>query len=574
MASVGDEAPDPRAELQETAERMAQDLMRTAELAEKLRWADFDFEVDRYDPYLDDLEAFLTSGQATRELISQLIAHCLSRHLTLDVRHKALLETEKRLASEVRLDVRQLGQVAIRGLQHLTLPATSLGLLWQLYPRYVTRRLQERRAEMGRESADRSAAESALADALASGKGDPAELKAMGAKAAGVLEDVLWGWAEKAPENAETAKRLVAMAGEHPGRRAARMLAAVFYTSAGDLLGAEVRAALTKMPREAREIVAHHLTIRDPEARVRRLLYRAAAELKDRRVVPLMAADLTGTGPWSQAGEGTAHVEEILAAMLATGDPRSVPMMLHLIAQRPPKADARQAIESAFAASPFAAAFAEGLKRQKDGRPVTVPRDMGQEEFLQTWGKFAPNMDPAKMQAEIKRVSALWDECWHEALDWRRPAEAMGDAGPRERELLQKLSTETRAALGRLQGHPQVSALESEFKSKWMTTPQNDVSGRIPLAIILDERKARGQDEEENRHEREQESADLYSMACRAKEVGMDEDARRLAGAVLQVLPGHPFAKDFLERLDRGAGIPGIDAGAEAASGPSIILPS
>ncbi len=552
---------------------MAQELMRTAELPPKLGWTHFDFKVDAYDPYLDDLESFLASGQASKELLSSLLSHSLERHVTVAVRHQLMLEIEKRLVAEVRLDLRQLGQAAIRAMHHLQLPLSSVGLAWQLYPRYLTGRIQERRQDLGREASERSAEESALADALSSGKGDPAALAKSGARALGILEQVLWGWVEKAPPDGEVARKLVALAGEHPGRRAARMLAAVFYTTAGDLLAADVRAALGRMPAEAREIVVHHLTIRDPEPKVRRLLFAAAADLKERRLVPLMVADALGAGPWSQPGEGAVHAEESVGAAVRTGDRRVVPMVLHVMSQRPPKAEVRQAVVAVIQASPLAAEFAKALEAQDAGRPVVVPRDHSQEEFLQQHGTFTPKMDQAAMNAEVRRVSAIWESCWHEALDWRRPKEVLEDVGPREKDLLGKLASQSRTALGRLQGHPQVAALEAEFKTTWMTTPQNDVSGRIPLAIILDERASRGADPEEQRRDRETEAADLYAMAIRAHEAKMDDEAKRLASAILQLEPAHPFATDFLERLERGSGIPGIDAGAEAASGPSIILP-
>jgi hypothetical protein len=118
-----------------------------------------------------------------------------------------------------------------------------------------------------------------------------------------------------------------------------------------------------------------------------------------------------------------------------------------------------------------------------------------------------------------------------------------------------------------------VAELEREFKVKWMTTPQNDVSGRIPLAIVLDERAARRGDPEDDRVEREEEAAELYARALRAHEARMEDDARHFARAGLQILPNHPFAKDLIERLDAGAGVPGLEATAEPSSAPRIILP-
>jgi hypothetical protein len=178
-------------------------------------------------------------------------------------------------------------------------------------------------------------------------------------------------------------------------------------------------------------------------------------------------------------------------------------------------------------------------------------------------------MTPPAFQAELKRVTALWDQCWHESLGWRRPADAAADAGPREKELLGRLVRESRAALGRLAGRAPVAELEREWKVKWMTTPQNEVSGRIPLAIILDERHARRGDPEFDRRERDEEASEIYARALKAHEARMEEDARHFARAVLQIVPDHPFAKDFLARLDSG----GPPESGEATSTPRIILP-
>jgi hypothetical protein len=102
-----------------------------------------------------------------------------------------------------------------------------------------------------------------------------------------------------------------------------------------------------------------------------------------------------------------------------------------------------------------------------------------------------------------------------------------------------------------------------------MTTPQNDVSGRIPLALILDERHARRGDPEFDRRERDEEASEIYARALKAREARMEDDARHFARAVLQIVPGHPFALDFLARLDSG----GPPESGETASTPRIILP-
>ncbi len=550
-------------------EELARELLRTVELAEKLAWTEFDFEVDAFDPALDDIEGFLAEGRATPEQMSALLAPAMDRHVTLAVRLKLLREVEHRIAAELRLDVRGEAATVVKALHHLPLRASTIGLLWKLYPPYVVSRLKERRKELAREESDRTAEAAAREEAFATGKGSVADA---GKLTLPELERILFGWESAPPANADIGRALAAAAGAFPGRRAARALGMVLWHAVDPSIHASVRAALLKMPEPGREIVRHHLMFHDPTPDVRRALFAAAMELGDRALVPLAVEDALGGGPWREAGDGPDHARALLDPALKTSPTIAIPVALHLFARRPPKAEVRAAAVEAFKASSAATEFSDGLARLEEGRPVVVGADQSQEEFLAKYGKLTEKMAPAAFQAEVRRVTALWEQCWHESLGWRRPADAAAEAGPRERDLLGRLARESRSALGRLAGRAPVAELEREWKVKWMTTPQNDVSGRMPLAIILDERAARRADPELDRRDREEEASELYARALKAFDARMLDDARHFAGAVLQVDSDHPFAKDLLARLDSG-GAPGADAGAETSSAPRIILP-
>src|SRR5258705_4319175 len=162
MAHASDEAQDPRQAMDDQLQNMAQELARTADLAALPGWSEFDFEIDRFDPRLDDLESVLAGGRATSEQLSALLAPAMDSHVTLPVRLKLLREVERRIAGELRLDVRSQGVTVLKALHHLSLRASSIGLLWKLYPPQVLNRLRERRQELAREESDRTAAEAAL----------------------------------------------------------------------------------------------------------------------------------------------------------------------------------------------------------------------------------------------------------------------------------------------------------------------------------------------------------------------------------------------------------------------------
>jgi hypothetical protein len=567
MAEGSDEPPDARQALNDQYQELAQELLRTVDLSEKLGWTEFDFDVDPFDPFLDDIETLLAQGQATPEQMSAILAPALDRHLTLPVRLKLLREVERRISNEMRLDVRAQGATVVKALHHLPLRGSSIGLLWKLYPPYVVSRLQQRRRTLAGEESGRSAEDAAREDAFAAGKGDVADAAKLGLPA---IERILFGWESAPPSNIPAARAIVAAAKASPGRRAARALSITLWQDADPSIHETVRDALASMPEPAREVLRHHLTAHDPPPGPRRALFEAALELGDHALLPLAVEDALGGGPWGETADDPVRARALLAAALRAKPSVAVPVALHLFARRPPKADVRAAAIEAFKESAAAPEFADALARLDAGQPVVVGADQSQEEFLEKYGRLTEKMSPAAFQAEVRRVTAVWERCWHESLGWRRPADAAAEAGPRERELLTRLSRESRAALGRLAGRAPVAELEREWKVKWMTTPQNDVSGRIPLAIMLEERAARRRDPDLDAREREEESAELYARALKAHEARMEEDARHFAKAVLQIVPDHPFAKDFLARLDSGDS---PDAGTDAPSTPRIILP-
>src|SRR5258705_798592 len=124
MAHASDEAQDPRQAMDDQLQNMAQELLRTADLAAQLGWSEFDFEIDRFDPRLDDLESVLAGGRATSEQLSALLAPAMDSHVTLPVRLKLLREGERRIASEVRLDGRSQVWTVLDGLHDHSLRAS------------------------------------------------------------------------------------------------------------------------------------------------------------------------------------------------------------------------------------------------------------------------------------------------------------------------------------------------------------------------------------------------------------------------------------------------------------------
>jgi hypothetical protein len=447
---AADEPSDPRVEMQRQAQEMAQALMETAELPSKLDWEEFDFKVDPFDPLLDDLEGFIASGKKDNETITSIFQVGMPRHVTLEGRHGVLAELATRMASDVRLDVRQEARLVLRALQQLHVPPMSIGAIWALYPRHLMTCLRERHALFQREQASLTGEDHALVDALVAGKSDADAVKKLGDRGIAVLDRVFRTWTQTPPPSAPLAASLCALAATWPGMRTARGLSLVLWHVTEPSVLAAARAAMAAMRDAARTVLEVDLMLHDPAPSVRREFYPALVALDAPSVLPRMIEDLAGAGPWSEPGKGAAHARPILEQVIGKGDRRAIPMMLLVMSVRPPAADVRSAILGAFAASPMKDEFERGLKAVEAGKPVVVSGNTTQEEFIGRYGQFTDRMKPDKFQAELARVSRLWEECYHESAGWRIPREAAKDVGPREAEMRQALEREVRARMGRL----------------------------------------------------------------------------------------------------------------------------
>jgi len=566
-----DEPVDPRALMQQQAQAIAVELLRTAELAPKLQWEEFDFAVDLFDPTCEDFAALLQAGErVNREAASLVLGQGIERHFTLPVRFRLIAEIGRRIGSDMRLDLREQGRSLMRALHNLSIPGRSVGLCLELYPRHLISRLQERQRLYGNENRDRSIDDDKFIESLVAGTGDLAKLSTMGDSVQGALEKALLSPDDRTPPK-PVLIAMIAEAARRPGYRMARLLSALLFDQEDPDVLAAVRTALVAMPGPAGDCVDNHVAFHDPDAKARRALFSAMVDLKARSVLALMIEDAFGVGPWRQKGDAD-HAKIVIDLIVRHGDARCIPMAVHLLSMRPPAKALRAVIVDGLRAGPWKAEFDAALAALEEGRPVVVHRELDYEAFIHKFAKITNKMSQPLVQAEVARVSRLFNDCYHEELDWQTPKKVQEAIGTRERDLLRRLADETQRQLGRLAGHPQVAALESEFRTRWLTSPQNDISGRIPLAIMLDERAER--DPGKAQDDREMQADELYGAAVRQHEGKVDEEAKGFLRAALQLVPGHAFAKDALERLERGEGIPGLDEGAAPeAAAPRIIIP-
>jgi hypothetical protein len=94
-------------------------------------------------------------------------------------------------------------------------------------------------------------------------------------------------------------------------------------------------------------------------------------------------------------------------------------------------------------------------------------------------------------------------------------------------------------------GYPQFG----RFQSVWMATPQEALGGRVPLAVILEEKGTRTEHAAYWEIYRSRKLMEMYAGAREMLDDGRPWLTRKTLEAILQIDPGHPFARRLLKRL-------------------------
>ena len=131
-----------------------------------------------------------------------------------------------------------------------------------------------------------------------------------------------------------------------------------------------------------------------------------------------------------------------------------------------------------------------GLNFRDLGRRINKNKDI-HEAFPEVFGFDYPSNDDFKETTELLRL--LWN---------KYPRKSLGDAsfdesgtiGPKELMLIQDLMDQTMSNVPPTD-RPSIEERDravEEFRKRWLETPQKELGGKIPWAVILEERRKRG----------------------------------------------------------------------------------
>jgi hypothetical protein len=138
-------APAPESQ-DDSYERFLNDLKATLNLPERLGWNSFDFEVDLFDPLIDDVLELVKEGweKADPTRLTVRMALGLERHATLRLRDRLAGALEEVAQKGAGGRSRQLIATAVAGLEDQRVKPMLIGCLHPLYQGYIFDRMKLR----------------------------------------------------------------------------------------------------------------------------------------------------------------------------------------------------------------------------------------------------------------------------------------------------------------------------------------------------------------------------------------------------------------------------------------------
>jgi|GEM_PF-3699377 len=533
-------------------ERVQLQVIGTMDLPAKLDWTDFDFEVDLFDPVLDDLHELIAEakeGPSDEDLLL-LVAKGLVRHTTLEVRARCAEELERRLASIKSRKVVEDGELAMGALVDEDWPAPSIGLLLNLYNKYILHRLLARGDRIVEEerALDTSLVQQAQAAAKSGTQADFEELARriapLGAGAMPYLEHAVYSNGLD-----ESIRPLVEIAARHPSVRSARILCLMLEEAEVEPLLDLLFEAMSRMPEHAWPLLLYRVRDRRRPAwdRLDAAMYLVRASVAG--VYEPLVEDLWREHRDEEDWEDDMY-EDVAEQLADLGDRRAVGNVIHHAHEGEIPKEALAALEKAWRGNGWWAEVREGLETLRRGGRVLVREgeefhDVVKEDFAS-----APPQEMTSAQFRMGVVQEDWNHAYHEETDWLRPSDLAG-AGPREADLMRQYVDFAHDRISQMPREPQGAEVVRTFarlEDEWMTTPQIALGGRTPLALILEEKlRTGGHPAYFRKYLRRKLSSlcDEARIALAGEDVGT---ALRYLRVVLDVEPNHPVARRLIAK--------------------------
>lgn len=545
----GKDPPAPDGQDQEVERRLI-DLKATFQLPDRLGWKSFDFEVDLFDPVIDDVVDLAKDGweQAPPEQLTVRMAFGMERHVTLRLRDRLAAALEEARKKGVGGRTRQLIAAALAGLEDLQMKPILIGCLHPLYQGYILGRVQQR-LDFQREERSGTAAELAAYEQFV-GVNDQAGLR-------GWLEtqgERAVPWIERLFEDPAWRKGaigLLSLIAGFPSLRVATLLAKAALDAGTSAPDGGILDCLRRTPAPVWPILGFRARHRESSSDLRLRAYAYLAAGGRWEVLDDLLAELTASGRWKQEMP-EADFPRIADLVAQLADRRAVGRMVQFLVEGRLSDPARDAVRDACSPNGWWKEIEEALREHRGGALVFVPEGAQMTELLEERFDRDP---PESMEAAQFRTGILneeWNNAYHEGLEGLRPND-LAIQGPDEAALMsrwgevvkERLMDLAERGFHREELRQEVSALEYD----WMRTPASDWGGRLPLAVIWEERRERTPNRAYYEHEREKLLNDLYLWARDLFDDGEIDAAKRELETVLAIEPAYPFARRLLARL-------------------------
>ncbi len=194
----------------------------------------------------------------------------------------------------------------------------------------------------------------------------------------------------------------------------------------------------------------------------------------------------------------------------------------------------------------------EGLEALRLGKRILVESGVAFTDIVEEEITAAPLSAIESAQFRPNLVQEDWNHAYHEDLDWLRPVD-LAMMGKRETELMKQFASLAERRVQAMQEHLEGKAATDwigQLQDEWTTTPQAQLEGRTPLAVILDEKRGSGSSTGYSETYLRRKLAELCAAAREALANCDLERARRYVGVVLDLDPEHPFGLRLRQKLE------------------------
>jgi hypothetical protein len=539
-------APAPESQ-DDSYERFLNDLKATFNLPERLGWSSFDFEVDLFDPLIDDVLELVKEGweKADPTRLTVRMALGLERHATLRLRDRLAGALEEVAQKGAGGRSRQLIATAVAGLEDQRVKPMLIGCLHPLYQGYIFDRMKLR---LDQQREELRTMEAGLADyerfVAANDQGGLRDWLS-------TLGDGAVPWIERLSEHPTWRKGAISLlpsVADFASMRVANLLAKAALDEASPAPDAEILAALGRTPAPIWPILLYRARHREsgPALRLRAYAYLAGGGRWE--ILDDLLDELVGGGRWKEK-LAEADLPRVAGFMAQLGDRRAVGRVLPFVLEEGLSATALDAVRGAFAANGWWQEIEEALRAHRGGALVYVPEGPSLADLIQDRFRKDPPKSQEAAQFRVGILNEEWNTAFHEGLEGLRPND-LAVHGPKEAALMARYGEAAKSRLADLaeRGFNREEFREGirAFEHEWMRTPAPDFDGQLPLAVIWQERKKSTPNPAYCEHQREEQLNDMYLWARRLFDDGELAAAKRELETVLAIAPDYPFARRLL----------------------------